>query len=64
MTTSSLLNSLAVARKSGDDASEILQAYMDTAPEMVLSHIPAPAAPGLAKAPKGTGAGDKFLEPQ
>ena len=61
--SSSLLNSLAVGRRSGDDADVILNAYIATGASMEFTHSPAPAAPGLAKAPKGTGLGDQ-LEPR
>jgi len=53
---SNLLNSVAVGRRSGEDAGEILQAYIQTGPGMVLNHT-AEAAP-TNKAPNPAGAID------
>lgn len=58
---SSLLNTTAVGRKSGDDAGEILQAYVATNPVMALNRTVEMTA---AAQPKGTGAGDKLIEPR
>lgn len=58
---SELLDSTAVGSKSGEDAKEILQAYVATAPVMVLNHT---LAAEVEKRPKGTGAGDQFIEPR
>jgi len=55
---SKLLNSAAVGQKSGDDAREILDAYIETMPQMFLNHTL-----GAEKRPKGTGAGDHLIEP-
>jgi hypothetical protein len=52
MTASPLLNSSAVSRRSGEEAGEILGAYIATNPAMALNHT-AEAAP--TQAPKGTG---------
>lgn len=48
-----LLNTVAVGRKGGEDAKELLGAYLGTAPAMALNHTaeampstPAPSAPG------------------
>jgi hypothetical protein len=51
MPTSPLLNSAAVSRRSGEDASEILGAYIATNPAMALNHTVEAAPP----APKGSG---------
>jgi len=58
---SSLLNTTAVGRKSGDDAGEILQAYVATNPVMALNRTIEMTA---SAQPKGTGAGDKLIEPR
>lgn len=57
---SKLLNSMAVGQKTGDEAAEILGAYIETGPGMLLNHTPA----GLQKQPKGTGAGDHLIDPR
>ncbi len=58
---SQLLNSLAIGSRSGEDAEELLQAYIATGPVMVLNHTPAAA---VEQRPKGTGAGDHLIEPR
>ncbi|MDE1151829.1 MAG: hypothetical protein PW788_04750 [Micavibrio sp.] len=58
---SNLLNSTAVGRKSGEDAGEILQAYVATNPMMALNRT-METTPGAQ--PKGTAAGDKLIEPR
>ena len=58
---STLLETTAVGRKSGDDAGEILQAYVATNPVMALNRTIEVAATAQ---PKGTGAGDKLIEPR
>ncbi len=54
---SDLLNSAAVGSRSGEDAQKILQAYITTNPVMAQNHT-------LQAEPKGTGAGDKLIEPR
>jgi hypothetical protein len=49
---SALLNTAAVARRSNDEAGEILKAYIETNPSMALNHT---AEPAVAAAPKGSG---------
>lgn len=49
---SALLNTAAVARRSGDEAGEILQHYIATNPNMAQNHT---AEPAVAAVPKGTG---------
>jgi hypothetical protein len=61
--STSLLNSVAVSRRSGDDASTILSAYIQTAPAMAQNHT-ADNAPAASTKPKGTGAGDHLIEPR
>lgn len=58
---SELLSRAAVGCLNGDEATEILQEYLKTQPEMVLSVHP---AAGLQKQPSGTGAGDKLIQPR
>lgn len=55
---SSLLNSTAVGCKKGRDAGEILQAYIATNPTMALNRTVE-----VEKQPKGTGVGDKLVDP-
>ena len=55
---SNLLNSAAVGTKEGDEAQEILSAYIATQPVMVLSHTLS-----AQSQPKGTGAGDHLITP-
>ena len=50
----SVLKKAAVGALEKDDAAEVLKAYLDTAPDMVLSVHPA----GVEKNPQGTGAVD------
>ena len=54
---SNLLNQVAVGRKGGDDAKELLGAYLGTAPSMALNHTAeaAPQAPAPAAAAPGPG---------
>jgi hypothetical protein len=59
---SQLLNTTAVGRKTGDDASEIMQAYVATGPQMAQNHTLGQAPAGTK--PKGTGAGDHLIEPR
>lgn len=54
---SSLLNSAAVGRQSGENAGEILSAYIATNPSMELNHTREAA---LETKPKGTAVGDQF----
>ncbi len=54
---SSLLNSSAVGRRSGEDAVEILNAYIATGPSMELNHT---RDVSLETKPKGTAVGDQF----
>ena len=56
---SDLLKRNAVSCLTGQEAEEILQAYIATSLEMVLSHTS-----GLQKQPQGTGAGDKLIKPR
>lgn len=56
---SKLLDTAAVGQRTGEEAREILGAYIATAPLMVLNHTST-----LAKQPKGTGAGDHLVEPK
>jgi len=58
---SKLLSTAAVGSRSGDDAAEILKAYIETEPVMVLNHA---LAPEQQTRPKGTGAGDHLIEPK
>lgn len=58
---SNLLSSIAVSRRGGEDASQILQAYVATGPRMEQNNA-LEAAPG--QRPKGTGAGDHLVEPR
>jgi hypothetical protein len=60
---SSLLNSIAVARRQGSDATEILSAYIQTQPAMTLNHT-TDNAPAASTRPRGTGAGDGLIEPR
>lgn len=55
---SKLLDSAAVGTKNGEEAAELLKAYIATNPMMVFNHTPQ-----AATQPKGTGAGD-HLEPR
>lgn len=50
----SVLKKAAVGALQKDDAAEVLKAYLNTAPDMVLSVHPA----GVEKNPQGTGAVD------
>ena len=54
---SSLLNSAAVGRQSGENAGEILSAYIATNPSMELNHT---REASLETKPKGTAVGDQF----
>jgi hypothetical protein len=56
---SSLLSRSAISCLKGSEAEEILQAYMDTGPDLVFSHEPS----AMQKQPSGTGAGDKLIKP-
>jgi hypothetical protein len=58
---SKLLESAAVGVRKGEEAQEILQSYLATDPEMVLSHAPSTEAESK---PKGLGAGDHLIEPR
>lgn len=58
---STLLSQAAVGRKTEDDATEILQAYISTTPAMVLNHTVSARPKGQ---PKGTGAGDHLITPE
>ncbi len=58
---SNLLNTTAVGRKDGEDAKAILQAYVATSPTMALNRTVEMTA---GNQPKGTGAGDKLIEPR
>ncbi|MBI1215094.1 MAG: hypothetical protein GC185_04655 [Alphaproteobacteria bacterium] len=60
---SNLLETVAVSRRSGDDAGEILNAYLGTSPQMALNKT-MEAAPEVSAQPKGTAAGDKLVEPR
>ncbi len=60
---SKLLQSAAVGTKSGEDAKEILQTYLETEPSMVLSHAPTIEA-SPQQQPRGMGAGDHLIEPR
>ncbi len=62
MSTGNILDGIAVARRSEGEAATILQAYISTAPQMTQTHAPQ-AAPTAGQSPKGTGAGDKLVEP-
>jgi hypothetical protein len=54
---SSLLNKTAVSRQKGENAAELLQAYIQTGPEMAQNHA---LAASKETRPKGTGMGDQF----
>lgn len=54
---SSLLNSVAVGRRKDEEAGELLQAYIDTQPEMAFTHS---AAPKAGAQPRGASAGDSI----
>jgi hypothetical protein len=54
MSTTNLLDSIAVARRSEDEAATILQAYIATAPQMAQTYTPA-AAPTMDQAPRSGG---------
>jgi hypothetical protein len=56
---SELLNRTAVRRETGDNAGELLQAYIATGPALVLNHAVAPSAQ-----PQGAGAGGGVVEPR
>lgn len=56
-----ILNQLALGREKGDAAGQLLQAYIETGIEMVHTHT---HTPEVTKEPKGTRAGDQFIEPQ
>lgn len=56
-----ILSQMAVSSLDSEDATEVLQAFMETQPEMVLSVHPAAA---VQKQPQGTGAGDRLIKPQ
>lgn len=60
---SNLLDTVAVSRQSGENAGEILGAYLDTAPQMALNRT-VEAAPEATAQPKGVAAGDKLIEPR
>ena len=55
---SGLLNRAAVSALDPQESAEILQEYMNTQPQMVLSVHPA-----AAQQPQGTGAGDHLIKP-
>ena len=55
---SDVLNRAAVGCLNGKEASEVLQAYLNTGPEMAFS-----VHPGIQQQPQGTGAGDKLIKP-
>lgn len=57
---SDLLKRDAVSCLKGREADEILRAYLETGPAMVLSHAPG----SMETRPKGTGAGDRLMEPR
>ena len=50
---SNLLNSTAVGRRKDDEAGELLQAYIDTAPQMAFTHS---ATPQATAQPRGASA--------
>lgn len=56
---SNLLNQLAVGRKDGEDAQELLGAYLGTQPNMAFNHTAeaAPSAPAAAPGAPGMGGG-------
>jgi len=58
---SNLLNSTAVGRQSGENAGELLDEYFKTQPRMALNRT---MEASVEKQPKGTGAGDKLIEPR
>lgn len=59
---SNLLNSIAVSRRGGEDAAQLLQAYVATPGLQMAENHALEAAPG--QKPKGTGAGDHLVEPR
>ena len=56
---SDLLNRAAVRRESGENAGELLQAYIATGPALVMNHTAVPSAQ-----PQGAGAGSGVVEPR
>lgn len=58
---SELLSRAAVSALDPKESAEILQEYLNTHPEMVLSVHP---GAGVQKQPQGTGAGDKLIKPR
>lgn len=58
---SNVLDTTAVGREGGDNAKELMAAYVATAPSMVFNHTVA-AAPAAAK-PRSASAGDNLINP-
>jgi len=55
------LNSAAVGSRSGKEAGEILQTYIETMPVLAFGSVPGAAAEINSK---DTGAGDQFIKPR
>jgi hypothetical protein len=56
---SNLLDRAAVGCLKGKEAGEILEAYIETQPDMVFTNVPA-----AQQQPSGSGAGDSLVKPR